>query len=301
MSNTEVDYDAIFESPRLVSEEDIDEIQKSLAPPEESSDEPTPEVGNFEEDHTPQDKGTEPEPTEEEVPEQYRGKSPQELIRMHQEATKLIGKHGQDKGQLQEKNNELSAIIDEYIQRQTPEKSTSEASQEVEEIDETLYFTDPRTAVQQELERHPTIQQAKATQVEMFKAQAKAQLMANHPDYLEVVQSPEFSSWVREVPVRQRLLMEADQQFNIESANSLIDWYKRDAGVTADLVEADSKLRVKERQEASVGSASGSAEGQTKRVYRRADIMKLMEDSETYYAVHAEDVQRAYEEDRVID
>ena len=302
MSNTDVDYDEIFASPRLVSEEDIEEIEKSLAPPEPqeaSDDEPAPEVGNLEEEAAQQDK--EPEP---EIPEKYRGKSPQELIRMHQEAEKLIGQHGTQKGQLQEKNNELAAIIDQYIQRQTPStpQQAPQAEPEPESDDESLYFTDPKAAIQRQVDNHPTIQQAKATQVEMFKAQAKAQLLSNHPDYMEVVQTPEFATWVQEVPVRQRLLVEADRDFNIESASSLLDWYKRDAKATNELVNADSKLRVKERQEASVGSAKGSAEEGSKRIYRRSDIMKLMEeDPDTYYEVHAAKVQQAYEEGRVID
>jgi len=45
---------------------------------------------------------------EEDVPEKYRGKTPKEIIAMHQEAEKLIGKQGGEVG-------ELRKVVDDFI------------------------------------------------------------------------------------------------------------------------------------------------------------------------------------------
>ena len=39
---------------------------------------------------------------EDDLPDKYRGKSPKEIAKMHQEAEKLIGRHGQEVRELRE-------------------------------------------------------------------------------------------------------------------------------------------------------------------------------------------------------
>jgi hypothetical protein len=53
----------------------------------------------------------EPTPAEDDVPEKYKGKSTAEIVRMHQEAEKLLGKQSGEVG-------ELRSVVDSYIQTQ---------------------------------------------------------------------------------------------------------------------------------------------------------------------------------------
>jgi len=50
-------------------------------------------------------------PSEPEIPDKYQGKSAQELVQMHQEAEKLLGRQSSEVG-------ELRKVVDNYIQTQ---------------------------------------------------------------------------------------------------------------------------------------------------------------------------------------
>lgn len=67
------------------------------SPAIEETDPRAPKVA-VQEEVTPEEEPVQ-EPTEDELPEQYRGKSAQEIARMHQEAEKVIGRQGQRLGE----------------------------------------------------------------------------------------------------------------------------------------------------------------------------------------------------------
>ena len=50
-------------------------------------------------------------PPEDDIPDKYKGKSTAEIVRMHQEAEKLLGKQSGEVG-------ELRSVVDSYIQTQ---------------------------------------------------------------------------------------------------------------------------------------------------------------------------------------
>ena len=51
----------------------------------------------------------EPQDTEDDIPEKYKGKSVKDIVRMHQEAERAIGKQGSEVG-------ELRRIVDDFVQ-----------------------------------------------------------------------------------------------------------------------------------------------------------------------------------------
>jgi len=58
-----------------------------------------------------------PEPQEPEIPDKYKGKSAEELVQMHQEAEKLLGRQSSEVG-------ELRKVVDTYIQTQLTQDTT---------------------------------------------------------------------------------------------------------------------------------------------------------------------------------
>ena len=90
-------------------------------------------------------------PQEDDIPDKYKGKSTAEIVRMHQEAEKLLGRQSSEVG-------ELRSVVDNYIQTQL---DTTPATQEPEEdID---FFSDPDKAVERAIKNHPSIKAAEAT------------------------------------------------------------------------------------------------------------------------------------------
>ena len=95
-----------------------------------------------------QEPPTEPAVSEEEIPEKYKGKSTADIVRMHQEAEKLLGRQSSEVG-------ELRSVVDSYIQTQLDANDTPATPQEPEE--EVDFFSDPDKAVARAIANHPSI------------------------------------------------------------------------------------------------------------------------------------------------
>ena len=123
-------------------------------------------------------------PQEDAIPDKYKGKSTADIVRMHQEAEKLLGRQSSEVG-------ELRSVVDNYIQTQLD--TTSQASPEPEE--DVDFFTDPDKAV----EKHPDIQAILADSkfVDWIKAsKIRTQLFAQADAQYDYEAADElFSNW----------------------------------------------------------------------------------------------------------
>jgi hypothetical protein len=69
--------------------------------------------------------------------------------------------------------------------------------------------------------------------------------------------------------------------------------------VAQQTVKVEKQARKQQIKAANTGNARGSAEGSRKKVYRRADIIKLMKTDPERYQALSEEILRAYSEGRV--
>ena len=111
------------------------------------------------------------EPASSELPEKYRGKSLDDIIRMHQEAEKLIGKQAQEVG-------EVRKLADELIKQNLGGKQQA-VKEEEPEVD---FFENPQKAVQKTVEKHPDVLAARQAAAELRKMQTQQRLVQVHPD-----------------------------------------------------------------------------------------------------------------------
>jgi hypothetical protein len=221
-----------------------------------------------------------------ELPEKYRAKSLEEVVRMHQEAEKLIGKQAQEVGEVRKLADELLKQNLSARQQPTPEEP---------EVD---FFENPQKAVQATIDRHPDVLAARQAGLDFKRMQIQQKLAQDHPDFSQVVNDAEFQSWVKSSPVRVNLYAKADGEFDYDSANELLSTYKELRGVKAQQAStADSASRTKSMKAAQV-DVGGSGES-SKKVYRRADLIRLkMTDPARYEALNDE-ILTAYAEGRV--
>lgn len=224
------------------------------------------------------------------IPEKYRGKSLEDLVQMHQEAEKLVGRQGDEVG-------ELRKVVDEYIRTQLQESQAPKQQQEPdEEID---FFVDPKKAMSRAIENHPKIREAEEYSQQYRKQNALAQLQAKHPDMQSILQDTKFAEWVKASKVRTRLFVEADQEYNYESADELFSLWKERAAVVQQTNNMEQQARKQSLKAASTGNARGTGEAARKKIYRRADIIKLMKtDPERYHSL-SDEIFKAYAEGRV--
>jgi hypothetical protein len=247
------------------------------------------EQGSFEE--TQEVAQEEPQATQEDnLPEKYRGKSMEEIIAMHQNAEKLLGKQSSEVGQLR-------SVVDEYIQAQLEQQK--EAPVQPQQEDDVDFFVDPDKAVARAIDNHPKIKEAEEYTQNYKRQTALSQLKANHPDMQEILNDNNFAEWVKASKIRTQLFVQADQQYDYEAANELFSLWKERAGVAKQTVAVERQARKQQLKSANTGNARGTAEGSRKKVYRRADIIKLMRDDPERYQSLSNEIMQAYQEGRV--
>ena len=226
------------------------------------------------------------EETKPKLPELYEGKSLEDVIRMHQEANNMIGKQAQEVG-------EVRRLADELLKQNLNSKQ-----QQVEIEPEVDFFENPQKAVQNTIDKHPDVLAARQAGQEFKRMQIQQKLVQDHPDYSQVVNDSEFQNWVKSSPIRLGLYAKADGEFDYDSANELLSTFKQLRGVRVkESEQADTAARAKTMKAVAVDTG-GSGES-SKRVYRRADLIRLkMQDPNRYDAL-SEEIMAAYAEKRV--
>jgi hypothetical protein len=221
-----------------------------------------------------------------ELPEKYRAKSLEDVVRMHQEAEKLIGKQAQEVG-------EVRKLADELLKQNLSSKQ--QQTQDEPEVD---FFENPQKAVQNTIDRHPDVLAARQAGQDFKRMQIQQRLNAAHPDYSQVVNDTGFQDWVKSSPVRLGLYAKADGEFDYDSANELLSTYKEIRGVKVkESGQADTAARAKTMKAAQV-DVGGSGES-SKRVYRRADLIRLKMTDPARYESLNDEILAAYSEGRV--
>jgi hypothetical protein len=233
---------------------------------------------------------------EPEVPEKYKGKTLDDIVRMHQEAEKLIGRQAQEVG-------EVRKLADSLLKQQLESKHDTQPVK-AQEID---WFEDPARAVNQAVENNPILKKLQEEQAKQVQMVALQTIEKAHPDFISVAQSEDFQQWVGLSKVRQQLFSQANN-YDADSALELLDTYKVIRGIqqnkeetskAADekLKQADNASRNKALKTAAV-QQGGTGES-TKPVYRRADLIRLRMQDPSRYESMADDILQAYAEGRV--
>ena len=230
-----------------------------------------------------------PQPEESSLPDKYQGKSLEEVVQMHQEAEKLLGRQSSEVG-------ELRKVVDDYISTQTP---AAPQQQHVEPEDDIDYFTDPQAAVNRAIENHPKIREAEQYTEQYKKQSSLATLQAKHPDMQTILGDPKFAEWIKASKIRTQLFVAADQQYDADSADELFTLWKERKVVAQQTAQVEKQARKQTLKAANTGNARGTGEGSRKKVYRRSDIIKLMKTDPERYQALSNEILTAYAEGRV--
>lgn len=231
-----------------------------------------------------------------ELPEKYRGKSLDEIIKMHQEAEKLIGRQAQEVG-------EVRKLADSLLKQQLEQKHDKQPSK-AQEID---WFEDPELAVKQAVENNPVLKKLQEEQAKQAQLVALQTIEKAHPDFMQIGNSEDFQKWVGASKVRTQLFEQASN-YDVDSAMELLDTYKSIRNIKQQQAEtvkaADESLKKTEEEvrnktlKAAAVQQGGTGES-TKPVYRRADLIRLRMQDPARYEAMADDILQAYAEGRV--
>jgi len=128
--------------------------------------------------------------------------------------------------------------------------------------------------------------------------QMQAKLTQEHPDFVQVANEQQFVDWVKQSPVRLGLYAKADGEFDFDSANELLTTFKQLKGVRAKQTDESSRQVRSQALKAATVDTGGTGES-GKRVYRRADLIRLKMTDPNRYDALSDEIIAAYAEGRV--
>ena len=225
----------------------------------------------------------------EDLPEKYRNKSLKDIIAMHQESEKLIGKQGNEVG-------ELRRTVDDFIKTQTSRNLKTDEEPELSDDD---FYSDPIQATKRAIDEHPAIKDAKQQAIAMKQAAVQNQIASKYPNFREIATSDEFGEWVKASKVRLELYSRAQDQYDFDSADELLSTWIERQEYTKKVTDTSKLDREQQLKSADMGT-SGATESTSKKKYRRSDIIKLMQTDPDRYDSMAQEIMIAYRENRVI-
>ena len=223
------------------------------------------------------------------LPEKYRNKSLKDIIAMHQESEKLIGKQGNEVG-------ELRRTVDDFIKTQTSRNLKTDEEPELSDDD---FYSDPIQATKRAIDEHPAIKDAKQQAMAMKQAAVQNQIASKYPNFREIATSDEFGDWVKASKVRLELYSRAQDQYDFDSADELLSTWIERQEYTKKVTDTSKLDREQQFKSADMGT-SGATESTSKKKYRRSDIIKLMQTDPDRYDSMAPEIMQAYRENRVI-
>ena len=231
-------------------------------------------------------------PVADAIPDKYKGKSLDEIVKMHQEAEKLIGRQAQEVG-------EVRKLADELIKQQlNTNKQDTQPSVDDNEID---YFADPKTAVNQAVENNPVVKQLKEQQELQIRQQGAAKLQEKFPGFESIVNSEDFTNWIKGSRVRLDLFAKANN-FDFDSAEELLDTYTTIKGIKAKQAD-ETMIKGEEQKRSQALKAAAVQKGGTgevsKPIYKRVDLIRLRMTDPNRYNDMQDEIMQAYNEGRV--
>ena len=227
----------------------------------------------------------------EDIPDKYQGKDVKDIVAMHQNAEKLLGKQSQEVG-------ELRKVVDDFIRAQTVTQQQQAPAPVEEDFDDLDFFENPKEAISKMLENHPSVKQSREATARLAQQETVAKLKSQHPDFQNIVADKGFIEWVGKSKVRTQLLRNADA-FDYDSADELFSLWKERQSMVKQATTQETTARKQAVKSASTGNARGSGERPSRKVYRRADIVELMAKDPQRYQALAGEIRQAYAEGRV--
>jgi len=229
----------------------------------------------------------EEENTKQKLEGKYANKSIEEIVQMHQEAEKLVGRQSAEVG-------ELRKIVDEFIKNKVSETKENLSNTDNVEPD---FFDNPKEAVAKAVAGSEEMKQIKELLAKQNEQEVLGKLTTKHPDYVDIVKDPAFGDWVRSSKVRVELLERADR-YDFDAADELLSFWKERKGIVEKTKAINDEDRRQQRKAASTGG-KGSGEPVSRKIYKRSDIVNLMTNNPAKYRANIDEIQKAYEEGRV--
>lgn len=200
------------------------------------------------------------------IPEKFRGKSVKDVFKSYSELESAYSRQGQELGDARRLASSLAEL-----EVQTS-KNTVQARQPVSTDD---LLTDPDKAINEAIETHPAVKQARETADQLERQLALNKFEKSHPNFRETASDNKFQEWVNSTPGLKRLARDADG-YDMDAADTLFSLWKEKVEMQAEIERkaADRENKRKQEQEGTLEGASGT-DASSETIYSRAEFREL--------------------------
>ena len=155
-----------------------------------------------------------------EIPERFKDKSIEDVIKSYTELEKAYSRQGNDLGEYRKLSEQLLALESAGGSKETETQS--------EDISIDALYDDPKGTIEKVVSQRVSGLEQQIQQ-ERFNERLK-QMNSKYDGWQEEVRTPEFVNWVQEwanTPVRQRLVMQGDQGDLDAAEEVLLSYYEK--------------------------------------------------------------------------
>lgn len=201
----------------------------------------------------------------------------------YQELEKFTSRQGQEVGELRK---QVAALAESQV----TEQSAS--------IDVDALLDNPQEAVNKSIASNPELQEMRDELNKMRQSTVVSKLQTTHPDFMDIINTPEYQNWVMDSPIRTEMHSRANN-YDYDAGNELLSTFKErqqfvKTEVVKEVVEGNRKEAL--RAASSEGASSGSVAA---KVFSQHELQQLnMADPDKYDAMLPE-IMQAYIEGRV--
>ena len=223
-----------------------------------------------------------------EIPEKFQGKSPEEIVQSYQELEKELGRKANEVG-------ELRRLTDEYIHQELTRRQIEDPKESDSKVEFDDLVENPDEVLNKLVDKRVKQYDEKLSQ--LTQQQKLERFLNNNPDFQEISTSPEFTNWAQATTYRQRQFQQANN-FDFDAAEELLSQYR---DTVKGLGKAQKQGQASKRDAALKAASSESAgTGQTpKKMWSRAELMKLRNTDPDSYWANQDEIMQAYAEGRV--
>jgi len=160
------------------------------------------------------------------IPEKFKGKSQEEIIKAYMNLEAHSGRLANDLGQTRQS-------VDQLLQQKRENDLRASGAQNVQRLPEPKEITaadllqNPTEALNSYLEARESVatRELKERLARQEAQMAQQQFVSRHPDWQQQTNDPDFVNWARQTPFRQNLAARAAQE-DLQAADALLTEYK---------------------------------------------------------------------------
>lgn len=225
-----------------------------------------------------------------EMPEKFQGKTAEEIARSYIELQSEYGRRNNEVGSLRKLTDQLLELNKEPAAEPEPKKRVS--------VDSLL--ENPDDVINEAVGENPRLKSLEEKLTKREREDSLKDFEAKFPNWVETINTPEFQAWIMESPVRQRLFIQADQEYDYATGAELLSTYELVRGSAIKAAKQERDKAARKAAKSSVTEVSGSSQKRAKPKYRRTELIELKLRDPAKYQAMLPEIMQAYQDKRVI-